>query len=709
MSVPGLLPKPVDMSGTGWMVSVMVIPIQEHCFGWRMKAEIVLSLNRMERVVDHAGGRVLTFNYDVNGLLSSISGPITPAVPSGIWAFYGYDENENLVTVSYADGSGFVYGYDDPQDIHNLTRKKSAAGHLLNTWAYDAQDRCIENYSVNGTGVTVDYGVEKQIKVIDAYGAIRIYTIGEISGRKRVISMTGPGGAPYNDNYTVRWAYDSQMNLTEVETTGGTRHRYLDYDARGNPATVILAADTPQQRVISFTFHPAFNVPLTRSEASVLGSGDKVTIWDYDNDDNAIPNEDPSAQVSRIIEQGFTRDAAGAVIPYEYITTFNYNTKGQVLTVDGPLAGTDDTTAFAYDDDSADLLTVIRPLIGTTGFSDYNAAGQMGRITDVNGQSKQFTYDGRGRITVIMHQADNSRKTISYNLAGLVALNTDEDRVSRYFDYDVVSGRLIRRSDMEGNYIAYQYDAQGNRIETSKHDVDGNRSSRKRWTYQQPDIAGKLWKEIKADNTFKEYDYDIEGNIAAVTDFEGHTTFYEYDLLNRLLKVIQPGNGITSYGYDNHGNLVSVTDAEGHETTFVYDDMARLVSTSSPDSGTATYVYDAAGNPTVKTDARGITVHYTYDLLNRLTAVRFPDSGLLMAMMPASTGSGVAQVLVILREVSILNMTGGAGWWAKPAWSMDIGILSAEFSPQAAGSAPLYILQAEPSIIPGLLPEKSGK
>jgi RHS repeat-associated protein len=583
--------------------------------------------NRLEWVVDQASGRALTFNYDANGLLSSISGPITPAVPSGIWASYGYDENENLVTVSYADGSGFVYDYADPADIHNLTQKRKTAGHLLNNWVYDNKDRCVENYSVNGTGVAIDYGTEKEITVIDAYGAIRIYTIEEISGRRRLSSMTGPGGAPYNNSYIVRWGYDNQMNLKEVETAAGTIHRYLDYDDRGNPATVILAAGTQQQRVISFTFHPEINALLTRSEDSVLGNGDKATIWDYDNDYDAIPNEDPTGRISRIIEQGFTLDAAGAVIPYEYSTTLTYNAKGQALTIDGPLTGTDDMTAFAYDEDSADLLILTRPLIGATGFSDYNTAGQMGRITDVNGQSKEFTYDGRGRIIAIIHQADNSRKTISYNLAGLVAVNTDEDGVSGYFDYDGITGRLIRRSDMEGNYIAYQYDTQGNRIEMSKYDLDDNRNSRKRWSYQQPGIPGKLWREIKADDTFKEYGYDFEGNIAVVTDFEGHTTFYEYDALNRLVKVVQPGNGITLYDYDNHGNLVSVTDAENHETTFVCDDMARLVSTSSPDGGTAIYVYDAAGNPVTKIDARSITVQYDYDPLNRLTAVRFPDSG----------------------------------------------------------------------------------
>jgi RHS repeat-associated protein len=583
--------------------------------------------NRLQRAVDITSRRELNFNYNSAGLLESISGPITSAVPDGIWASYEYDRNQNLVKVIYADGSGITYSYVDPADIHNLTEKKNTAGYLLNTWAYDDQDRCTENYSVDGNGVSIEYLNQNQAESTDAYGVMRIYTIDEFGDRRRVTSMTGSGGAPYNDSYIVRWAYDSRMNLIEVETTSGIIHRYLDHDAHGNPGTLILAAGTSQQRVIYFTYHPELNVPLTRSEVSVLGSGDKVTLWDYDNDYDAAPNENPTGLISRVIEQGFTWDAGGAVIPYEYITTVTYNSKGQVLTIDGPLDGTVDTTSFTYDDDSGDLLSITRPLIGSIAFSDYNAAGWVGRITDMNGQSELFTYDAKGRITAIIHRADNSSRTLSYNLVGLVAVSTDEDGVSRYFDYDGVSGRLIRKSDGQGNYITYQYDNQGNRIEMSKYDVNDNRTSRKRWSYRQPDIPGKLWKEIKADNTFKEFGYDFEGNVAAVTDFEGHTTTYEYDSLNRLVRVIQPGSAVTSYDYDNHGNLISVTDAENHETIFEYDDLARLVASSSPDSGTTTYVYDAAGNPTAKIDASRIMVQYDYDVLNRLTAVRFPNSG----------------------------------------------------------------------------------
>jgi RHS repeat-associated protein len=582
--------------------------------------------NRLENVTDTASSRMLTFHYNGDNRISHISGPVTDAVPEGIWVTYAYDADQNLTSVSYADGSGFNYTYTDPNDIHNLTEKRDKLNHLLKSFTYDTQDRVTDNFCVEGRGVSISYVSATEIEVADSYGTLRTYTLSDIDGRKRVTAMSGIGNAQYSENNAVGWEYDTEMRLTEVEYKGGTINQYQDYDERDNPGTVKLAVGTPDERVILYTYHPDINVPLTRTEASVLVGGNKVTVWDYDDNYDAVPNENPTHLLSRIIEQGFTKNPAGSIIPYEYISTFTYNTKGQVLSIDGPKQGTDDTTSFAYNSQKGNLLSITSPLIGPTNFSDYDNAGYPGRIEDVNGQEKTFSYDGRSRITAITNHADGSTTNIIYNTAGQPQSVTDPDTVNRTFSYDTDYGRLTKITDMEGNYIAYSYDAQGNRTEMGKNEVSGTRTYTKRWDYQHPDMPGKLFKEVNADDTFTRYDYDSEGNIASMTDNKGHTTEYLYDPLNRLIEVTQPGNVVTSYFYDTHGNLISVTDGEGHDTEYHYDDMGRVISTISPDTGTVTHVYDEVGNLIEKTDEKGIIVEYTYDILNRLIAVHFPDS-----------------------------------------------------------------------------------
>jgi RHS repeat-associated protein len=584
--------------------------------------------SRLQTATDISNGRMLTFKYTASGLLETISGPITQGVPSGTWVIYGYDANQNQISATYADGSGFDYTYSDPNDVHNLTEKRDKAGHLINTWVFDAQDRAVSNFSVQGKGVSIEYVNETQVDVTDAYGKLRTYTLAGINGRKRVTAMQGPGGAPYIESNVIRWAYDNQMNLVEAETIGGTIYQYQNYDVRGNPGTIKLAYGSSEERVITYTYHPDINVPLTRAEGSVLGSGNKETIFDYDDNEDAFPNESPTSMLFRVIEKGFTKDISGTIIPYAYITTFTHNGKGQILSVDGPLPGNVDTTSFAYNAATGDLLSITRPLIGSTGFSNYNAAGQVGQVTDVNGQSNSFTYDGRGRLTVITHQADGSASSVIYNTAGLPDARTDEDGIVSSFEHDPVYGRLARRMDHARNYVAYNYDAQGNMIEKSYYDSTDKRTNWKRSTYQDPahSMPGKLFKSINPDDTFTQYGYDSEENIASVTDPNGNTTFYDYDALNRLITTTQPGNVITSYTYDMHSNQLSVTDAESHVTTYEYDDMGRVLTSTSSDTGSSFYAYDEAGNLTHKTDAKGIAVGYAYDLLNRLTNVGFPDS-----------------------------------------------------------------------------------
>ena len=579
---------------------------------------------RLESVTDTASGRTLTFTYNTESLLESITGPVTAAVPSGVWVTYGYDANQNLTSVTYADGSGLTYDYSDPNDAHNLTEKKNKAGHLVNTWAYDSQDRCINNFSAGGRGVAVSYESDNQINVTDAYGTLRTYTLEDISGRKRVTAMQGPVGAPYNNSSTVRWAYDTEMNLVETQQADGTVNLYSGYDTRGNPGTVILASGTQDQRTITLTYHPDINVLLTRTEAGVLGAGNKEIVFDYDSDYDTIPNQSPTKLLSRVIDKGYTKDASESIVSYEYVTTFTYNNKGQIVTVDGPLTGADDTTTLAYNATTGDLASFTKPLIGTTTFSAYDAAGQPGSMTNVNSQTTTLSHDARGRIAAVTNP-DSSAKTFTYNTAGDLASKADEDSINHNYTYDTDYGRLVRTTDAESNYVAYSYDTQGNLIERGYYDSSDTRTYRKQWSYQHPDIPGRLYREINPDGTFTEYSYDTNGNLASVTDPKGNTTTYTYDSLNRVVSMTQPGGIITTYTYDIHGNLASETDANANVTAYQYDDMGRIVSTTSPDTGTVTYFYDQAGNPLSKTDAMGITVDYTYDILNRLTAVRFPD------------------------------------------------------------------------------------
>jgi len=75
------------------------------------------------------------------------------------------------------------------------------------------------------------------------------------------------------------------------------------------------------------------------------------------------------------------------------------------------------------------------------------------------------------------------------------------------------------------------------------------------------DPAGRLKAEI-SDSLAIHYDYGETGNLKAVTDGRG-TTSFEYDLLGRLMEARYPAGEVETFTYDGVGNLLTRTDSSG--------------------------------------------------------------------------------------------------------------------------------------------------
>lgn len=292
--------------------------------------------NRLQAIADSATDFVLNFFYGADGMLRYLSGKWPPGGPDILWAYYAYDEHQNLVSVKYPDGSGFRYAYTDPKDVHKMTEKRDINGKFLASWEYDDQGRAIKNVTHDNKGVTIEYVNEREVKVTNSKGIARTYGIGISEGRKIVLYIDVPPGVKRAGGEIRALSYDKNLRVTEARYVNGCVSQYRDFDSRGKPQTIKYLTETRDERLFKYTYHPRINAKLSTQELAEDGSVKSETIWDYDDDGNDVPNENPTGQLRRRIVRGFKENESGNKVPYEEIIDYTYTTLGQLVAVDKP-------------------------------------------------------------------------------------------------------------------------------------------------------------------------------------------------------------------------------------------------------------------------------------------------------------------------------------------------------------------------------------
>ena len=221
---------------------------------------------------------------------------------------------------------------------------------------------------------------------------------------------------------------------------------------------------------------------------------------------------------------------------------------------------------------------------------EYDAEGNLTKVTDANAAITQKAYDSLSRATQI---------TQPVPATGQLAPTID-------LSYDL-QDQLATVTDPRALQTSYTIDGLGNATAQSS-----------------PDTGGTT-------RTF----YD-SGLLKTSTDARGKTTTYTYDELDRVKTVAYSdgGTGIV-YTYDQGtngvGHLTNVTDESG-STTFTYDGLGRIATktqVAGPSGGQKTftliYTWGTSGTATGKLQSvkypSGAQVNYGYDTAGRVNDV----------------------------------------------------------------------------------------
>jgi len=214
-------------------------------------------------------------------------------------------------------------------------------------------------------------------------------------------------------------------------------------------------------------------------------------------------------------------------------------------------------------------------------------------------------FDGKGRMLQHRTRVTDDKWLVS----GLSLFNAAGAEVRVYEPFEDDNGTCSWDVPDDHPYRSRRYDGLGREIEATAADAadhDGVASVTR--TEYRP-LLTVSYDERDTD------DGDPLSDVPSYTQLDG---------LGRATAVIRPdedGNETrVQFAYDDLGNLARLTDVDGHTRTQRYDLAGRVKESVGPDRGTLQIEHDIAGNPVRETRANGVTVVREYDQLGRKTA-----------------------------------------------------------------------------------------
>lgn len=523
-------------------------------------SQAILEYDEDDNVIKRtdANGGITTYTYDDCGNMLSATDAL------GYTERYTYESNFNQVE-SYQDKNGNTYrfGYDEKGNLTSITGPEGFSNAFTYNdrgWqitATDANNNVTRTtYNDNGTTASVmDAAGYTQSFVYDAYGNI----ISATDGRGNTTTYQ------YDANYQIIQQTDALGNTTK-----------LSYDKVGNIVRVTDAAN----HITAYTYN-AVNDVLSRTDAA-----GHVTRLAYDGKGNVISVTDALGQ-KKVMTYNERNKLLSQTNPAGEKTSYDYDAKGNLIAVFQP-----NGNVINYDYDLNDRITQVWDNIGVVAKYTYDGNGNRITITDGLERTVNYTYDGLNRRTC---ETLPSGAATSYTYDANSNLQTITDALNNVTTYTYSSlNQQLSHIDALNAKTTFEYDGNGNLIKAT--DARNNTTT---WTY---DALNRNTQISFANGTSLQYSYDVLGNVVESRDRAGNATKYTYDVL---------------------GHLLSKTYADQTRDVFTYDAVGQMLKAVNKDA-TVSFEYDKAGRLLSET-LNGKTTAYKYDIAEGLRAYTYPS------------------------------------------------------------------------------------
>lgn len=486
--------------------------------------------------------RVSTFQYDANGnrITATVAGQTTT---------YGYDPMGRMTSVTDAAGHVASYTYDELDRVRTVTLPRPSSTSTLNfvtTYAYDNVDagavyvnvtdpngrvtktgydalgHVVRTVDALGNATQLNYQYNLLASITDANANITSYRYDQ---NRNLIRTTFPDGAI--ETYDVAW--DGTLNGVTDRKGHGAGYVRDGFGRITNDGTYTFFYDGEK---------------LINVSGAILYSYDNFWRLTSETRPNEYTITYASVPNSPAMTGGYTIAPAVGQPGTSLTVSYGFDTYGRINLISVSPTGTYSIGAFSI---------------------EYNAIGQYSRITSPNGQTREFTYDNQGRLTLLRNAHPNT--------GDIAALQYDYDYDWSASTYTMLGQRTSM--SMSGSVAPYPYTAQakytydGNYRLTGAtqtigitqsswaYDAIGNRisASNLAYTYYKNGTNPLNGQRLRNDGSAGgDFTYDANGNSTG----RGGTVLYTWDNANRLTTFAG-----TTFAYDDLGRRVSAINNTG--------------------------------------------------------------------------------------------------------------------------------------------------
>lgn len=509
---------------------------------------------------------------------------------------YAYADNNGSRTTTVTDPLGHVSTYIFNIASQRMTSATDATGRV-NNWQYDSSGRMTRVTAHEGNYTEYTYDIRGN--VTQARSAAKAG-----SGLADIISTASYPCSSAATCNKPQWTKDAKGNQTDFGYNLTT----------GMVTSVTAPADVNGVRATTNYTYTALNgvqvltgISTCRTAASCTGSAnEKKASIGYNS--NGLPT-------TVTIQAGDNSISS--------TTTNSYDDAGNIASIDGPLAGSDDSIVYRYNAN--------RERVGMVS-GDPDGAGALKRRATRTG------YDGKGRPVLVEYGTVTDTSDTAWNaFAPTQQLATAYDGLDRPLSRTVsASGTIFAIT--QSSYDHQRLDCTAVRMNNGAWgslpssactpQATGSAGPDRIIKYSY-DNADRPLKTTSAYGQAEQSDdltiaYTGNGKQQAVTDANGNVTAYGYDGFDRVSTATYTGGSYDQLSYDANGNVVSRRLRDGQVNNYGYDALNRLISIDRPNSAywetDLGYGYDTSGNLTGAWDSNGRNLSFGYDALDRKTS-----------------------------------------------------------------------------------------